>query len=192
MFYLLRLINALFYRNWIRRKLNYCGRNFRLGYMSQILSPDCFCIGDDFYAGLFSYFGTNIYSKVEIGNKVMFGPRCTIQGGNHDTHFAGYLKDGKESTVLGPIKIEDGAWVGCDVTIISKTVIGEGSIIGAKSLVNRTIPPYTIAAGIPAKIIKSRFSSVGELSEALLNIRSKYTLEEVIALQARHGITYEN
>jgi acetyltransferase-like isoleucine patch superfamily enzyme len=52
--------------------------------------------------------------------------------------------------------IEDGVWVGADVTILDGVVVGNNSIIAAKSLVNKDIPAYSIAAGIPAKIIKNR------------------------------------
>ena len=53
-----------------------------------------------------------------------------------------------------PIKIEDNVWIGERCTILKGVVIGEGSIIGCDSVVTHNIPPYTIAAGNPAKVVK--------------------------------------
>ena len=54
----------------------------------------------------------------------------------------------------GKIIIEDNVWIGDKVTILSGVKIGIGSIIGANSVVTKDIPPYSIAAGVPSKIIK--------------------------------------
>lgn len=58
------------------------------------------------------------------------------------------------NVVQKPIRIEDKAWIGFDVTILKGVSIGEGAIIGAKSVVTRDIPAWTVAAGNPAKVIK--------------------------------------
>ena len=52
------------------------------------------------------------------------------------------------------ITIEDGAWIGNNVIILPGVTIGRKSIIGAGSVVTRSIPPYCIAAGSPAKVIR--------------------------------------
>ena len=48
-------------------------------------------------------------------------------------------------------------WIGCEAVILSGVTIGDGAIIGARAVVTRDIPPYTIAAGVPAKPIRRRF-----------------------------------
>ena len=55
-----------------------------------------------------------------------------------------------------PIVIEDDVWIGCHSVILMGVTIGKGAVIGANSLVNQDIPPFAIAAGSPAKIIRSR------------------------------------
>lgn len=60
-------------------------------------------------------------------------------------------------------------WIGCNSTILRGVKIGNGAIIGANALVNKDVPPYAIAVGVPAKIIKYRFSK--EIVERLQNIR---------------------
>jgi acetyltransferase-like isoleucine patch superfamily enzyme len=54
------------------------------------------------------------------------------------------------------IKIGNGCWIGAKALILDGIEIGENSIIGAAAVVIEDVPPYTIAAGIPAKVIKSR------------------------------------
>lgn len=55
--------------------------------------------------------------------------------------------------------IEADCWIGSRVTIMEGVTIGRGSIIGAASVVTKSIPPYSIAVGVPAKVIKKRFNS---------------------------------
>ena len=59
----------------------------------------------------------------------------------------------------GDIIIEDDVWIGSNCVILSGVTIGRGSIIGAGSIVTKSIPPYSICGGNPAKVIKSRFST---------------------------------
>ncbi len=54
-----------------------------------------------------------------------------------------------------PIVIEENVWIGESVSILPGVRIGKGSIIGANSVVSRNIPQFCIAAGIPARILKS-------------------------------------
>ena len=58
----------------------------------------------------------------------------------------------------GDIIVEDDVWIGYRSTIMSGVHIGQGAIIGAGSIVTHNIPPYSIACGVPAKVIKKRFS----------------------------------
>jgi acetyltransferase-like isoleucine patch superfamily enzyme len=53
-----------------------------------------------------------------------------------------------------PISIEDNVWIGFDACILPGVTIGEGAIVGARSVVNRDVPPYTIVAGNPARVVR--------------------------------------
>lgn len=184
------LYNKFIYRPLIKINLKSCGKNFKLGYSSELINPQYFSIGNDFYAGPRSYFVTNANNPVEIGNAVMFGPDCKIIGGNHDVKFK--LNHMFYATGIDHmhsyIKIEDGVWIGANSIILSKADIGEGSIIGAMSLVNKKIPPYCIAAGIPAKIIKPRFNKISDLKEVLNNVKSKYTIDKILQIYKEYNI----
>ena len=77
-------------------------------------------------------------------------------------------KDGHPTT-KGITKIGNDVWIGYEATILSGVTIGDGAIIGARAVVAKDIPPYHIAIGNPAKVLKSRFNK--EQIRALCNIR---------------------
>ncbi|MDM9632796.1 CatB-related O-acetyltransferase [Robiginitalea aurantiaca] len=68
-----------------------------------------------------------------------------------------------------PVTIGNDVWIGTDCLIMGGVKIGDGAVIGAKALVTKDIPPYAIVGGVPAKIIKYRFSP--EIIEKLLEIK---------------------
>jgi len=176
------ICNKFFYRPYIKSKLKKCGVNFKISYSSEILNPQYFEIGYNFYAGPRSYFVTNKNNPVVIGNAVMFGPDCKIIGGNHNTSFMNnhmyYNKNIDHSK--SEIVIEDGSWIGANAVLLSNAHIGEGAIIGAMSLVNKKIPPYCIAVGVPSIPIKRRFYDNNNLKAVLRNTDSKYSLKKVL------------
>ncbi|HJV64112.1 MAG TPA: DapH/DapD/GlmU-related protein [Geomonas sp.] len=101
------------------------------------------------------------HSHITIGNKVMFGPNVTIMGGNHNTSAIGrYMFDvhEKEASDDQPVNIEDDVWVGAGVIILKGVTVGRGSIIAAGAVVTKNIPPYSIVAGTPARVLKKRWS----------------------------------
>lgn len=186
-----KLFNRLVYRPWLVRRLSHVGVDFRLGHSSVVLNPSCFSIGDHFFSGPFSYFGTNANNPVIIGDYVMFGPGCTIQGGNHDLGYQGYMYLNKRiDQASGVINIGHGAWIGSRCTIISGASIGEGSAIAAMSLVNKPIPPFVVAGGVPARVIRPRFGLIDELANTLRTTNSKLRLEEILEVHSSLGLSY--
>ena len=68
-----------------------------------------------------------------------------------------------------PITVGNDVWIGFEAVIMAGVTIGDGAVIGARALVTKDIPPYTIVGGVPAKPIKKRFSE--KTIETLLQIR---------------------
>lgn len=93
--------------------------------------------------------------KIVIGNYVHTGANVMMFAFNHDSIYLNIptiLQDYQD----GDIIIEDDVWIGAGTIILSGVRIGGGSIIASGAVVNKDIPPYSIAGGIPAKVLKSR------------------------------------
>lgn len=116
--------------------------------------------------------GSNIYigrgakissakSKIYIGSNVMFGPNVLIRGGNHNTSVLGkFMIDvhSKRPEDDEDVRIEDDVWVGANVTILKGSTIRRGSVVAAGAVVTGDFPPYSIIGGVPARVLKKRFS----------------------------------
>jgi len=95
------------------------------------------------------------HAGISIGKNVMIAPNVVIVAFSH-----GY-KDidnpmTKQQNDEAPVSIEDNVWIASNCTIGKGVRIGTGSIIAANSFVNKDIPAFSIAGGVPAKVIKSR------------------------------------
>ncbi len=101
-------------------------------------------------------------SYIIVGDDVQIGPNSTIITGDHIFNVEGFtiiesdilFKENKRDE---PVILEGDNWIGCNVTILKGVVIGQGSVIAANSLVNKSVLPYSVYAGCPAKKIKDRF-----------------------------------
>ena len=112
-------------------------------------------------------------SSIHVGDFVTIAWGCTFY--DHNSHSLDFrerqndieqqLKDyrSKTSFISGknwasvkslPIRVEDNAWIGFDCVILAGVTIGEGAIVGAKSVVRENVEPWTIAYGNPAKMVK--------------------------------------
>ena len=110
--------------------------------------------------------GSTIYctdAPLTIGRKVIFGPRPTIITGDHRTDIIGkYIIDVTVQEKLPendqPVVIEDDVWCGANVTILKGVTIGRGSVVAAGAVVTSSFPPYSLLGGVPARLLKRRFS----------------------------------
>lgn len=111
------------------------------------------------------HFG-NPDEQVQIGNYCSIGPECVFMtGGEHPydrlSTYPFRMKLGlndNESVTRGPIVLEDDVWLGFRSTVMSGVRIGKGAVVAAGAVVTKDVPPYAIVGGVPAKLIKYRFS----------------------------------
>ncbi len=134
--------------------------------------------------GFGTYFGSDcIIKNSKVGKYCSIGSKLTIVSGKHpldknvSIHPAFYLKKNKElnKLLLSYVKndkyeeeqlldkkwniiIGNDVWVGNDVKIMQGIKVGDGAVIGAGALVTKDVAPYTIVGGVPAKLIRKRFS----------------------------------
>lgn len=93
--------------------------------------------------------------RVEIGDYCLFANGCFVSDNNHgyadlSTPLAWQPYESK-----GPVSIGDNVWLGSHVTVTSGVTIGERCVIGANSVVTSDIPPFSVAAGVPARVIRA-------------------------------------
>lgn len=92
---------------------------------------------------------------LKIGNNVRIAAQCMIIPANHNFGDTDIPITSQGETAKGII-IDDDVWIGGGVCILDGVRIGTGCVIGAGSIVNKSLAPYSVAVGIPAKVIKNR------------------------------------
>lgn len=114
--------------------------------------------------------GCRICPRVRIGRYVMFGPNVTITGSDHRFDIPGTPMIFSGRPELRETVIGDDVWIGSGTFIMAGVKIGQGVVVAANSVVTKDIPPYEIHGGVPAKIIRARFSGPEDIArhEAML------------------------
>lgn len=120
--------------------------------------------------GVFTTLGKNFYANfnltvldvcpVTIGDNVLIGPNCSIMTPVHPFRYQDrnirQREDGSlyDYEYAKPITIKENCWLAANVTVCGGVTINEGCVIGAGSVVTRDIPPNSLAAGNPCKVIR--------------------------------------
>ena len=131
-------------------------RKFSLGDYSVIESYSCInnavgdvIIGDHTRIGLHN----TIIGPVTIGDHVNLAQGITVTALNHN--FADTDKRIDEQGVsTNPVVIEDDIWIGANAVILPGVTIGQHSVVAAGAIVTKDVPPHSLVAGVPAKVIK--------------------------------------
>lgn len=95
------------------------------------------------------------HGNTKIGDNVLIAGHCMIIPNNHNISNP-YVLISKQGNLSKGIIIEDNVWIGHSCSILDGVTVGKGSVIAAGSVVNRSIPEYSIAGGVPCKIIRNR------------------------------------
>lgn len=93
--------------------------------------------------------------SIVIGDHVTIGQMVNVQAGNH-IYEDRNLRIDQQGVRYKGIVIEDDCWIGAQAVIVDGVTIGQGSVIGAGAVVTHSIPPYSVAVGNPARVIKER------------------------------------
>lgn len=94
-----------------------------------------------------------LIGPVNIGDDVMFAQNIVLSGLNHGYENVNVVPH-EQSVTKSPIIIEDEVWLGANVVVVAGVTIGKHSVIAAGAVVTKSIPPYAVAVGNPAKVIK--------------------------------------
>lgn len=159
------------FRNWLawkkRRLLLLIGvtRGYRFKSVGK-----CFTVSDttSFFkknsidVGDFVFFGKSLhlYANIKIGHFVQVASYVAIVGGDHRIDLVGVPArfTGRAGLEEKLTIIEDDVWVGHGAIILAGTKIGRGAVVAAGAVVTKDVPRYAIVAGVPARVVKYRFT----------------------------------
>ena len=147
-------IDVIRFRSWCYKFLvKKFKNNFRITDGVTIIVPEELEIGEGVSIHENSLLGC--HGGVKIGDFCALGNNLIISTSEH-IHSDSKTLIKKQGIKTESVEIGKNVWIGARVTILSGVKIGENSIIGASSLVNKHIPPNTVYAGVPAKFLKNR------------------------------------
>ena len=146
----------------IRKSFAECGSKVTIGCGCRFSGIQNIYIGDNVALGE----NTRIMctrAKVIMKGHIMFGPGVTIITGGHRLDYIGKYMIDVGNNEKNPdddkdIIIEEDVWIGANATVLKGVTIGRGAVVAAGAVVTKDIPPYAIAGGVPAKVIRMRFS----------------------------------
>lgn len=110
-------------------------------------------VGNNSSIGPYTYIGCSGY--IEIGDNVMISPRVSIYSENHNFSETDIpmIEQGVSRSF---VKIDDDCWIASNSVILAGVTVGKGSVVAAGAVVTKDVPPFSIVAGNPAQVIKSR------------------------------------
>lgn len=166
-------IKAIFhlYKGWIRYKLNVLGKIPCHAYRNWVLRH-IYLMKMSKNVVLYGGFEIRFPWKIEIGEGTIIGDECKLDGRNglrigrnvnfstgawiwteqHDLNDSMF----RSNNSGGPVEIGDRAWISSRSTVLPGNIIGEGAVVAAGAVVTKSVPPYAIVGGVPAKIIGQR------------------------------------
>ena len=144
-----------------KRQLGSCGENVRLQKDGTYKFENVY-IGNNVRVGLRAFLWA-VNSRIYIGDKVAMGPEVIIMAGNRNLELRGKFicdvtADEKRPEDDQDVVFEEDVWVGARVTVLNGVHIGRGAALGAGAVVTKSVPPYCIAAGNPARVLRVRGS----------------------------------
>lgn len=135
-----------------KRLFRYCGQNVNVERGANFYTGWEIELGDNSSLGI----DCMLPYDLKVGKDVMMGPYVVIVGISHQFSRTDIPMRLQGIKTYEPVRIEDDVWIGSRAVILPGLTIGNGAIIGAGAVVTKSVPPFAICAGNPARIIRYR------------------------------------
>ena len=151
----IRLLNYYNYTHVQQRRRIAFGRDVRLCPNVSFANGERISLGDRVHLGArCTLWAGPSNGTIRIEEDALFGPEVLITAANY--RFQGGAPVREQTMQEGHVVIGRDVWLGARVTVLPGVTIGDGCIVGAGSVVSKDLPPYSLAAGVPAKIFGER------------------------------------
>lgn len=147
-----RVLNLLA-RAYFRPRLASCGRNVRFYPLNSTIDYAFIHLADNVYVGPGAILG-----RCRIGSDTMLGPNVHIRDGFHRFDVVGRSIQDSGDGDPGEVTVGADVWIGEGTVLLKNGHVGDGAVIGTKSVVTEPIPPYVLAVGSPCRPLRKRFS----------------------------------
>ena len=150
----------------------------RVGNSKNVYLGEKVCIGANAYISALN-------AKFICKGNCAIAENLTVHTGNHARVVGTFVSDITESTkpkgLDEDVIVEEDVWIGCNVTLLSGVTIGRGSTVAAGAVVAKTMPPYCICGGVPAKVIRFYWTieQILEHEAKLYEESQRYTREQI-------------
>jgi acetyltransferase-like isoleucine patch superfamily enzyme len=141
--------------NYLRKaRLQRVGKGAKISPTVFFKYPELIRIGDHSFINHLCSIWASPGGPISIGNNVLFGPCASIISSNHGVARGELIRNqpGRDA----PIRIGDDVWLGANVVVTAGVSIGDGAVVGAGAIVTSDLPPMSICAGVPARVIGYR------------------------------------
>lgn len=155
-------------------KLGYFGKNATLGIPADLKNPQNIYLYDHARVGRRSTIMTMGNSRFIMKRESGAAEGLIVITSNHKQRIGSFRTGGNDDNIYRDIIVEEDVWIGINVTLLSGAHIGRGAIIGAGAVVTKEIPPYAVAVGNPARVIKFKWS----IDDILEHEKLLYTEQE--------------
>lgn len=171
----------------------YISDNIRITPPHRILNPHnvyLYCDG-----GMERCFISALNAKLIIKEHCSIAEGLTVHTGNHARQIGMFISDFDESNKPSgfdhDVIVEEDVWIGCNVTLLSGVNIGRGTTIAAGAVVSKSMPPYCICGGVPAKVIKVYWTidQILEHESLLYPENKRYTRKQLEEIYERYKLT---
>jgi acetyltransferase-like isoleucine patch superfamily enzyme len=150
-YWLVFLMGGHFFRRGLVRRR---GRSVKISPTAFFKHPENISIGNNTFINHHCCIWAAPNGPIAIGNDVLFGPNVCVTASNHGVALGALIRE--QPGIDAPIVIGNDVWLGANAVVTAGVEIGDGCVVGAGAVVTRSLPPYSICGGIPAKVLRLR------------------------------------